>query len=446
MARLDGDLKLPGDNAPERTESTSLRVTAAGIILWGGTISIGLSTVVLLAVLSRHLHHEGFAGLSTLFGLFFVASLIPSGFPLRAAALAVDGAEPMRMSLRQGVLYALCGAAVSPLIAGMLRLPVLAVLFVAVQIIIAIPLSIKRGSLIASARFDAMGANQFLESGFRIALGVFAGLHWGLVGVSAGLAMATGVALVLVAREPPSSVRTERLMTSLLHTWLALLCLGLFVQLDVLIAPSLLGHATATRYDLAAVPSKGVYLVLVAVSTLIFPHVRVHSQRRTIVLAAGATLGIGLVTTGLLVVLRGPIAMILGQNVASLPLLIVLGVAMSVAGASGTVVYGGIALGVKRPWPPFLVGMAVLLSCFLFDPNPMTLGLMFLVTQIGALLATSWVCLRNHEKLSVFGRFSLLVTRLGTRAFGRLPRVFGGRTVRSDKAFSESSATSPSRR
>ena len=72
------------------------RTTVGGVLLWGGTVSIGVSTVVVLAALSRHLHHQGFAGLATLFGLFFVASLIPSGIPLRpprSRSTALHGCE-----------------------------------------------------------------------------------------------------------------------------------------------------------------------------------------------------------------------------------------------------------------------------------------------------------------------------------------------------------------
>ena len=68
-----------------------------GLLFWAGTSAIGVSTVLLLALFSRH-HREGFSGLSTLFALFFVASLIPSGVPLRSAALAVDGAKPPRLT------------------------------------------------------------------------------------------------------------------------------------------------------------------------------------------------------------------------------------------------------------------------------------------------------------------------------------------------------------
>ena len=78
------------------------------------------------------------------------------------------------------------GAAISPLIAFALHLPVLAVFFVSLQVIVAIPLAIRRGSLIAVRRFDSMGGNLFLEGGTRIVLGTVAGLLWGLNGLSGG--------------------------------------------------------------------------------------------------------------------------------------------------------------------------------------------------------------------------------------------------------------------
>ena len=364
--------------------------------MWGGTVAIGVSTVILLAVLSRHLHREGFTGLLTLFGLFFVASLIPSGIPLRSASLAVDGAPPMRMKAASVALLAAIGAVLSPLVAYLLHLPLLAVLFVAAQVIIAIPLAVRRGSLIAAERFDAMGGNMLLESASRIGVGTAAGLAWGLDGLSAAIAVATGVALVAVPKQSSSKVHTVRETTSLLHTWLALVLLGLFVQLDVLTVPSILSRSAATRYDLAAVPSKGVYIMLVAVSTLIFPYVRVNAQRRTVVLAAGATLGLGLVVTAVLAASRGAIAAVLGQHTASLPLLVALGAAMSIAGATGIVISGGIALGVARPWPPLLLGMACFLACWIAQPSITVFGIVVLAAQVGTLLLTAWVCLRRQ--------------------------------------------------
>ncbi len=400
-----------------------IRATAKGMVLWAGTVSIGFSTVVLLAVLSRHLHHEGFAALSTLFGLFFVASLIPSGFPLRSAALAVDGAAPMRMTARHTALYCLIGAVVSPVIAFLLHLPVLAVVFVSAQVIIAIPLSMKRGLLIAAHRFDAMGANQFIESATRIGIGILLGLQWGLTGVSAGLALAEVVALLAVPGQAPFAVRTQRQMTSLLDTWLALVLLGLFVQLDILLAPRVMHHPSATRYDLAAVPAKGVYLLLVAVSTLIFPYVRVHAKRRTVVFAAGATMGIGLAVSVLIVAMRGTIATVLGQNVASAPLLLALGISMSVAGATGIVINGGIALGVSRPWPPLVLGMIVIAGCEYFKPNSWEFGLVVLASQLGTLVLTAWVCLRWHPSVAAERRHNAPLMRFGRWTYANLQHL-----------------------
>ena len=397
--------------------------TAKGMVLWGGTVSIGFSTVVLLAVVSRHLHHEGFSGLSTLFGLFFVASLIPAGFPLRAAALAVDGAPPMRTTAKQTALCAAAGAAVSPLIAYLLHLPVVAVLCVAAQVIVAIPLSMRRGLLIAAHRFNAMGANLFLESGARIVLGVLLGLTWGLDGMSAGLAIATVIALIAVPGQAPAAVRTERQMTSLLDTWLALVLLGLFVQLDILLAPRVMHHPAATRYDLAAVPTKGVYLVLLAVSTLIFPYVRVHAQRRTVLLAAAATLGLGLAVSVVIVCMRGTIAAVLGQNVASAPLLLALGAAMSIAGATGIVINGGIALGVTRPWPPLVLGMLCIGGCEYFHPKSWQFGIVVLASQLGTLLLTAWVCLRWHPAVAAERRQNAPLARFGRWSYGNLTHL-----------------------
>jgi hypothetical protein len=393
---IQGAVATSETKASIRTLSGA-RVTAGGVLLWGGTVAVGLSTVVLLAVLSHRLHRQGFTGLSTLFALFFIASLIPSGVPLRAAALEVDGAPPMRMRAVHVVALAAVGVVVCPPLAYALKLPVLAVLVVWAQVMIAIPLSIRRGSLLASRRFDAMGGNLLLEGGARVVLGTVAGLWFGLVGLSAGIALATAVAFLCIPRQVLVAVRTDRKMTSLLHTWIAMVLLGLFVQLDILVAPNVMTHSIATRYDLAAVPSKGVYLVLAALSTIIFPYVRVNPQRRIVVLAAGGTFALGLAVTALLVVLRHTIAATLGQQAASEPLLIVLGIAMSIAGATGIVIYAGVAFGVRWPWPPLAFGMAAILAFSLTDPGAREFGNAVLIAEAATLIVTTWVCLRKSS-------------------------------------------------
>ena len=369
-------------------------------MLWGGTIAIGASTVVVVAVLSHHLHQKGFADVSTLFGLFFVASLIPSGVPQHAATLEVDGAPRMRLTPQQYLLACVAGAAISPLIAYALHLPVLTILMVSAQVILAVPLSIGRGSLMAAHRFGAMGANFFVEAGSRTALGTIGGLFWGMNGVAAGLAVATGVALVAVPGQSVISARVTRQMTSMLHTWLALALLGLFVEMDIFLAPRVMSRSMATQYDLAALPSKGVYLVLLAASTLIFPYVRVRARRMTVILGASVTLGIGLMATAALILLREPMSSILGQSTASPTLLLALGAAMSVAGALGIVISSGIALGVARPWPPLLLGIACLVAAVPFHPTSTTFGIIVLSIQIGTLIITGIVCLHQRPMSS----------------------------------------------
>ena len=213
-------------------------------------------------------------------------------------------------------------------------------------------------------------------------------------------------------------------MTSLAHTWLALVLLGLLVQLDILVAPRLMSHSAATRYDIASVPSKGVYLLLIAVSTVIFPYVRVHAQRRTVVVAALATLGVGLAVTGALAGLRAEIATILGQEVADPELLLILGAAMAVAGATGIVLYGGIALGVARPWPPLLLGMVALMGCWFVRPSALAFGVIALAAQVGTLLITSWVCLHPRpDRVTVGGRCWQVMTRFGRWTYHNIAYV-----------------------
>lgn len=65
----------------------------------------------------------------------------------------------------------------------------------------------------------------------------------------------------------------------------------------------------------------------------------------------------------MLVFLRPVIAAILGQKEATVENMALLCVAMSLAGATGTLVNSAIARGVVRPWPPTALGMVALVVC-----------------------------------------------------------------------------------
>ena len=137
--------------------------------------------------------------------------------------------------------------------------------------------------------------------------------------------------------------------------------------MDVLWAPSGLTPHAAKVYDLAATPSKGVYIALLAIGSIIFPFVRLNPSRRLIVKAAGGTLALGLAVTGVLVALRHVIGIVLNQPAPSFLLLALLGGAMAVAGTTSVFINAGVARGVARPWPPPAMGMVVMIVCWSLD-------------------------------------------------------------------------------
>lgn len=372
------------------------RVAGGSIVLWGGTVAIGMSTAVLLAILSRH-HAVNFAALSALLGLSFVISLIPSGVQLRAATLAADGFALPRFSRRFLGTLAVAGIALSPVLALVLKVPVLAVIFIVAQLVAALPLAVQRGALIGVHRFGALGSNMGLESGIRMVVGAAAGLTLGIAGLAGALALATATALVVLPRRPLDTDGVERPMTSLFNASVTLVLLGLFVQMDVLLAPSGLTPHAAKVYDLAATPSKGVYIALLAIGSIIFPFVRLNPSRRLIVKAAGGTLALGLVVTGVLLALRHVIGIVLNQPAPSFLLLALLGGAMAVAGTTSVFINAGVARGVARPWPPPAMGMVVMIVCWSLRPTATTFAVTFLLAQCGALAISCWVTLKGRR-------------------------------------------------
>ena len=371
-------------------------VASGGVILWGGTIAFGVSTALLLAVLSRH-HAVGLAALSALLGLSFVISLIPSGVQLRAAALVADGLAIPRVSARFLGTITVIGIAFSPVLSLVLRVPVLAVALVVAQLVLALPLAARRGALIGVHRFAALGCNMVIEGGVRIALGVLGGLLLGITGVAGALALATGVALVTLPTSPPESEAVRRPMTSLFNASITLVLLGFFVQMDVLMAPSGLTHAGATYYDLAAIPSKGVYFVLAAAGPMVFPFVRRNASPHLIIYAAVGTLAFGLAVTVVLLPFRQVVGIVLGQPSPSLLLIVLLGSAMAGAATTTVLLNAGVARGVARPWPPLVLGMVAVTACWATRPSATIFALTFLAAQSVAMLLSAWVALMGQR-------------------------------------------------
>jgi GT2 family glycosyltransferase len=376
-------MALPTLREPPSEEAGGFerRSAIGGGLLWIGTVAYGGSTVALLAVLSRHSSKTAFTEVAAVLGLSFVVSLIPSGITLRSAALVADGQPPPAFRPSSALLISGVSLAVSPILAFLLHVAVVAAAIVTIQMVIGIALAIRQGALLGRHRFEALGTNLIIEGAARFLLGAIAGIALGITGLALGLCAGTLLALLLLPEWQSDLTLEDRPRTSLTATSASLALLGLLVQLDVLVAPSVVSRGGATAYDLAAVPSKGVYLALLAVGPLIFPSVRKRPDRRIVLGASGAALACGMACTGVLVLSRHVIASVLGRPPASPLELGLLGLAMALAGVTGIAISAGIARGVKHPWPPLVLGIAIMLACWPLRPGVLTFSLVVLASQ-----------------------------------------------------------------
>ena len=235
--------------------------------------------------------------------------------------------------------------AAAPVLAYLLHVAVLAAAIITIQMVVAIPLAVRQGALLGRHRFEALGLNLVIEGIARFALGALAGIALGVTGLALGLCAGTVIALLILPRWQSDVSLVDRPRTSLTATSASLALLGLFVQLDVLVAPSILAHNGASSYDLAAVPSKGVYLALLAIGPLIFPSVRGRPDRRLVLGAAFVALAFGTACAGTLVLGRHLIADVLSRTVATPLDMGLLGLAMALAGVTGITISAGIARG-----------------------------------------------------------------------------------------------------
>ena len=377
--------------------ATNRPSTVGSAVLWIGTVAYGASTVALLAVLSRHVSQAGFTSIAALLGLAFVVSLVPAGIMLRSASLVADGRPPPALGARSALLITAVSLATAPILAYLLHVEVLAAAIVTIQMVIGIPLAVRQGAMLSRRRFEALGVNLAIEGAARFALGAVAGILFGVTGLAFGLCAGTAIALLALPEWRTDVILQDRPRTSLTATSASLALLGLFVQLDVLIAPSVLHHGAATSYDLAAVPSKGVYLALLAIGPLIFPSVRGRPDRRLVLGAGSIALAFGVVCAGALVLGRHLIADVLGRPPADPLEMGLLGLAMALAGVTGIAISAGIARGVRHPWPPLVLGIAAMVAVWPLRPTPLQFSFVVLGSQAVAMVLSMATCLRNSN-------------------------------------------------
>jgi hypothetical protein len=382
------------------------RLATGAAAFWVGTVAYTLSTVIIIAVVGRGSGQGGFEGLTAVLALLSVGSVVPVAVMLRTAAVVADGEAVPRLSswLLRGFVVA--GLALAPLSGAVLHVPAAAIPLMVLQLLIALPLANRRGVFLAARHFSDLGINLSVEAAVRIVLASLLGLTLGVTGVAVGCCLGTVVAVVLLPSRSVGALTTGRPVTSLLHTSLALVLVSLFVQLDVLLAPSGLSTAAAKRFDVAAIPSKGVYLVLLAAGPIVFPFVRQSGRRRLVGLATAGTVAIGCVATAVLVAARPLIGKTLGQAAPSASLLWTLGAAMALGGGTAVLMNAAVARGIERPWPAVALAILGLIAYSRSRPGPVSFAVAVLLAQaaavsLSAVATLHWAPLAHRRKSPV---------------------------------------------
>lgn len=375
--------------APLTGRSTLVeRLDPKGVVsFWCASIGVSLATFGVLALLARRLDHGELAQVASVLGLSFVAAILPAAVQVRAATRQAQGhaAFADRIELRWVVVG---GVALAPVVGMLTHLPVLAVACVALQLVPAVQVSVGRGRLIGTDRFRAVAGNYALEAVLRLGLAVTLGVVFGVTGVAAGLALATtGAAFALVL--PPALVAGDRVrgdddvlrLADNVGTLVALGLMTLSVHLDSLSAPGVLGPIAADAYDVAAVPAKGVFIVLMAAGWIVIPRVvrggssATHPVVATV--AAGIVLAVGAAVCA-------PIAgAVLGRATPTFSAVLVPALAMAAAAGVWVGLQTLLASRQPRPWlaPAATVagfGVVIVVGA----PQTVSLGLLLLVAQM----------------------------------------------------------------
>jgi hypothetical protein len=110
---------------------------------------------------------------------------------------------------------------------------------------------------------------------------------------------------------------------------------------------------------------------------------------------------VGVVLSVVLVAARPLIAAVLGRPKAGFVEFGLLGLAMALAGVTGIVVNAGVARGVKRPWPPLVLGLATLFLCWPFRPSALHFAIVLLVSQGVTCLLSVATCLWGTRREAV---------------------------------------------
>jgi len=365
-------------------------------VFWGGTIAVGASSFVVLSVLSRRLGPGGLSEISVVMALSLVMSVVAQGVQLRAASLAVTGqgvTVPWRFVTVAAVMLGLA----SPFLSRMLAISPVAILLVAAQTFPAAAAAARRGVLIGEGRPAAVGLSLVCESVVRLGAGAVMGYAWRGAGVAGALVLASAVVVVLFPSTRAGGTGPTVGVTSLAHTVAATGLMMVLANIDVLLAHYALGPVGADRYDLGAVPAKGVFLALIAAGWLAVPGARARTDLRAALTPVLTTVGLGILGAAAFVVFRPVVGLVFGRPAAGAGLVALTSGAMALAAGTSVCVCVAVARGATRPWVPLILAIAAIGAIATAGPSAGLLALTVLLAHAAALVASVVLVAHTHR-------------------------------------------------
>jgi O-antigen/teichoic acid export membrane protein/glycosyltransferase involved in cell wall biosynthesis len=342
----------------------------------------------------------------------------------------------LRTIVPVGLALTLVLVGTSPLIQSFLRLDsIWAAVFVAVYVLPALMLTICRGVLQGSLRFQQLAILSVIPILVRLAVGVplvraGSGVA-GAVGASV-IAETAGVALAMWlmrsggAAKWLAAIKDPTFLREVLPIMAGLTAIWLVIELDLILARRFLPPTGAGNYAAAGLLARAVLFVPGAVSLVALPHFsrdrgRGEDAHRWLMSSAAMVVGLGIATAvGLSVFGKLAVALTFGDEYSdAVRLLPILSFAMVGMGLANLLVFFHIAAGSRMfqlLWP---IAALEALSITLWHGSGETVALI--------VVATSWIA-------SSFGLFAARSVSLSPTLLSRLPDSLSLRERRQEEA------------
>jgi O-antigen/teichoic acid export membrane protein len=275
--------------APARAHRQALIVSVA-------SLAGNASNYVFTVVAARLLVPASFGELSAVMAVLVVgivpAMSVQTGVALHVAAAAKGSARraAVGLGIGLGAAVAVLALAAAPVLVGLLHLRGVGPALVLPVALLAFPVfGALCGVLQGRQRFAALALVMGLDTLLRIG-GAVAGLVVGrsptaaLVGLSAGIALATAAAFVLCGRPWPAKPAGD-LVRGVAHAGYATVGLVVLLNLDVILARNVLSARGSGVYAVGAVLAKAAYWLPQAVAVVVLPRLADRAGRRSVLRA-----------------------------------------------------------------------------------------------------------------------------------------------------------------